>query len=815
MGNHPRGSPEGVSAFPSDSFHESLCYNQCPGSVINTVKTGYTLRSLFLPAAVGIGLLLSVAAPLAHGQALSRELLDQYCVACHNDSNRTANITLSALDPANVGAHADVWEKVLRKVSTRQMPPTGLPSPDDAVANTFTAALEHALDEVAAAHPDPGRPVIHRLNRNEYANAVRDLLAIEIDAQEELPADDTGYGFDNIADVLSFSPRLLERYISVARKVSRLAVGSTDIEPGQADWRMERRGTQQLRIQRVSDELPFSSRGGMSVSYYFPVDAEYVFKLDLLLQAEGENPPYQLRMPVKAGRHTFGATFFASGSMPEMAAPNGRRGGGPPARGAAVANTASMDIRFDGKRIKLEELELQGPDPQVTAVYIEGPYNITGPGDTPSRRAIFTCQPGTASEEEPCARKILTNLARKAYRRPATNDDVSPLMGLYQMGRREGGFEAGIQRALQAMLVSPNFLFRVERDPQGAAPGEAHRISELELASRLSFFLWSSIPDDELLSLAEQGKLREPGVLKAQVHRMLADQRSDSLVQNFAGQWLFLRKMDTVSPDAEQFNTFDVALRASMKRETELLFSEILRENRSVLRLLDANHTYLNQQLAEHYGVSGIYGSQFRRVELEDPNRRGLLGQASILTVTSYPNRTSVVLRGAWVLENLLGTPPPPPPPNVPPLEAATSDGKKHTLREAMELHRSNAICASCHARMDPIGLALENFDAIGRWRNEDGGLPIDTSGELPNGSSFDGPAGLTKLLAQEHRDDFVSTAVEKLLIYALGRGLEHYDLPVVRSILRETADNDYRMDDLIVSVVESTPFQMRRNVRQ
>ncbi len=766
-----------------------------------------------MSAAGGALVALGVGAPAAHGEALSRALLDQYCIACHNDSNRTANVTLSSLDPKNVSADGATWEKVLRKVGSGQMPPTGMPRPDDATAKTFTSALESALDHAAAANPDPGRPVIHRLNRNEYANAVRDLLAIDVDAQEELPADDTGYGFDNIADVLSFSPRLLERYMSVARKVSRLAVGSTDIEPGQADWRMERRGTEQLKIQRVSDDLPFGSRGGMSVSYYFPVDAEYVIKLDLQRQNEGENPPYELRMPVKAGKHTVGATFFASGAIPEMASPGRRGGGPPPATGGAAAKTASFDVRFDGKRVKLEELEVKGPDPQVVAVYIEGPYNITGPGDTPSRRAIFTCQPKSAADEEPCARRILSNLARKAYRRPVTNDDVSPLMGIYQIARGEGDFDAGIQRALQAMLVSPNFLFRVERDPEGATPGGAHRISDLELASRLSFFLWSSIPDEELLSLAEQGKLREPGVLKAQVHRMLADPRSDSLVKNFAGQWLYLRKMDEVTPDAEKFGSFDVALRAAMKRETELLFGEVLRENHSVMELLDGDHTYLNQQLAEHYGISGVYGSQFRRVELKDPNRRGLLGQASILTVTSYPNRTSVVQRGRWVLENLLGTPPPPPPPNVPPLEAATNDGKKHTLREAMALHRSNPVCASCHARMDPIGLALENFDAIGRWRDNDDGLPIDAAGTLPDGSAFDGPAGLRELLVRDRRDDFVSTAIEKLMIYSLGRGLEYYDRPVVRSILSETAKNDYKMDDLILGVVESAPFQMRRNL--
>jgi hypothetical protein len=776
------------------------------------VKTGYQLRSFFLSAAVGVALCSSVGVAAAQGQALSRQLLDQYCIACHNDSNRTANVTLSSLDPANVGAHADVWEKVLRKVRTAEMPPPGLPRPEDSVAAAFTDQLQTALDRAASENPDPGRPAVHRLNRVEYANAVRDLLAVEIDTAEALPADDTGYGFDNIADVLSVSPVLLERYIAVARRVSRQAVGITDITPGQAEWKVPRKGTNRLRIDRVSDSLPFASRGGMSVDYYFPVDAEYVIKLDVRLQEFPEDSLHEIRMPVTAGKHTIGATFFASSARPERTGPGGFRGGPPGAGGAEGPKTAALDIRIDGKRHKLEELTLKGEDPQVVAVYVEGPYNITGPGNTPSRALIFSCQPKTAAEEEPCARKILTNLARRAYRRPVTNDDVSPLMGLYQIGRRDTSFDHGIQRALQAMLVSPNFLFRVERDPENAPAGGSHRISDLELASRLSFFLWSSIPDEELLSLAEQGKLRDPQVLRGQVKRMVADRRSDALVENFAGQWLFLRNVDKVDPDLDQFGEFDETLRAAMKKETEMLFAEILRNDESVVKLLRADHTYLNEQLAEHYGISGVRGSQFRKVHLENPNRHGLLGQASILTVTSYANRTSVFQRGAWVLDNLLGTPPPPPPPNVPTLEAQDTGGKTLSLREKMEVHRTNAVCASCHARMDPIGFALENFDAIGRWRDEDSGVPIDASGELPDGSRFNGPRELSELMATKYEEDFVSTAVEKMLTYALGRGLEHYDRPVIRGIMRETADNEYRMGDLITKVVESTPFQMRRN---
>jgi hypothetical protein len=773
---------------------------------------GYALKGLFLSSAVCAAL--SVGAPTARGQALSRELLDQYCIACHNDSNRTANITLSSLDPADVGAHADIWEKVLRKVRTAEMPPPGLPRPDASVAAKFTDQLQSELDRVAMEKPNPGRPAIHRLNRVEYANAVRDLVAIEIDESEALPADDTGYGFDNIADVLSVSPVLLERYISVARRVSRQAVGMTDIVPAQAEWKVPRKGTNRLKSERVSSDLPFNSRGGMSVDYYFPVDAEYVIKLDVRLQEFPEESLYEMRLPMTAGKHTVGATFFASSAREERTGPGGfRGGGGPPGAGAAEEpKSAALDIRIDGVRQKLEELTLKGEDPQVVALYIEGPYNITGPGNTRSRELIFNCMPKAPEEEESCARKILTNLAHRAYRRPVTNDDVSPLMGIYQIGRRDASFDAGIQRALQAVLVSPNFLFRVEHDPENAPAGGSHRISDVELASRLSFFLWSSIPDEELLNLAEQGKLHEPDVLLGQVKRMIADRRSDALVENFAGQWLFLRKVDTLEPDLDQFDAFDLTLRAATKKETEMLFAEILRNNESVVELLRADHTYLNEQLAEHYGIPGVNGSQFRKVHLKDPNRHGVLGQASILTLTSYANRTSVVQRGAWVLDNLLGAPPPPPPPNVPALDAQDNKGKKLTLREKMEIHRSNAVCASCHSRMDPIGFALENFDAIGRWRDDDSGVPIDASGKLPDGSEFDGPHELSQLLATKYEEDFVSTAIEKLLTYALGRGLEYYDKPVVRRIMRETADNEYRMDDLITKVVESTPFQMRRN---
>jgi hypothetical protein len=477
-----------------------------------------------------------------------------------------------------------------------------------------------------------------------------------------------------------------------------------------------------------------------------------------------------------------------------------------------TALPAEMDVRLDGARLKLFEVpENNGAPPQLDKVIIGGPFQATGSGDTPSREKIFVCRPATAAEEDGCARKTLANLGRRAFRRPVTDADVNALMAFYESGRKEGDFDHGIEKALRAMLVSPSFLFRIERDPAGSVPGSVYRISGFELASRLSFFLWSSIPDDALLDLAAQGKLKDPAVLRQQVRRMLDDPRSDALVSNFAGQWLSLRNLAVMTPDPDVFPEFDESLRRSMREETDLFFASVLREDRSVLELLDANYTFLNQRLAEHYGIPNVYGSQFRRVALTDPNRGGLLGQGSVLTVTSYPNRTSVVQRGKWILETLLGAPPPPPPADVPELKPHGKDGQLLTMREQMEQHRANATCAACHSRMDPLGFALENYDGVGKWRDKDAGSKIDASARLPDGTPFDGPAGLKKILLVSRRDDYVSTATEKLLIYALGRGLEYYDMPAVRSIVREAAQDNYRMSTLITAIVNSTPFQMRR----
>jgi cytochrome c551/c552 len=748
--------------------------------------------------------------------ATPRPLLDQYCVLCHNQKNATAGIALNGIDPANAGPSAAVLEKVLRKVRAGEMPPAGMPRPAAPACESFAKSLEESLDRAATLKPNPGRPAVHRLNRAEYSNAIRDVLALDIQPGASLPVDDSGYGFDNIGDVLSMSPILLEKYMSVARMASRLAVGDTHLKPAVEDLsgRPNAPGSGgRERNERASDDLPFDSRGGFALRYYFPVDAEYVIRVKL--GQGGGDRRLEIRQPVKAGQRTIGVTFLRESAKPEVALlVDGRV---PPPAATEVPGTpdagpmAELDLRLDGVRLKRFAVsERKGPR-QATGVSISGPYNITGPGDTPSRARIFVCRPATAEDEEPCARTILASVGRRAFRRPLTDADLKPLLAFYRTGRAERDFEFGIEKALRALLVSPDFLFRIERDPAGTAPGSVYRISDLELASRLSFFLWSTVPDGQLLELAEKGALHDPAVLDRQVRRMLDDPRADSLVSNFAGQWLYIRNLAQQKPDADIFPEFDESLRHSFQRETELFFQNILREDRSVMELLDANYTFLNERLAEHYGIPNTYGPQFRRVTLTDPNRGGLLGQGSILTVTSYPNRTSVVQRGKWILDNLLGSPPPPPPPDVPELRPESADGRPLTMRQAMEMHRSNAICQSCHARMDPIGFALENYDGVGKWRDRDGGSAIDASGKLPGGVQFERAAGLKKILLTDYRDQFEHTVTEKFLTYALGRGLEYYDQPSVRAIMRQAQRDNFRISALIGAIVKSTPFQMRR----
>jgi hypothetical protein len=745
-------------------------------------------------------------------------LVKTSCVGCHNDTLKTGGLSLQDLDLAGVPAQAPVWEKVARKLRSGEMPPSTVRSrPDPRVAGELATYLEQTIDRAAVSHPNPGRAPMHRLNRAEYSNAVRDLLAVDVRPGEWLPVDDSGYGFDNIAAVLSTSPALLDRYMSAARRVSRLAVGDLSLKPVEEIYDAKRDPNKGARNEQLNEDMPFDSRAGMTVAHYFPLDADYVFKIRIAGLQTGDGTdadPFEVRVTVKAGLHTVGVTSPRENLKAERDAP-GDNGDG---RGGAVRIPWPVDLRLGGARLKRFDVPAARPD--VSRLIIGGPYAPTGRGETASRRAIFVCRPspspGRPAQEAACARTILTTLAHRAFRRPVTSADIEPLYAFYQQGRaprrsdaKPGDFDSGIQAAVEAILVSPEFLFRVERNAPGAKAVAAQRISDVELASRLSFFLWSTIPDVELLDAAEHGRLKDPAVLERQVRRMLDDRRADALVSNFAGQWLQLRNVETVKPDPQIF-PFDEALRQAFLTETRLFVSSVFREDRSLFDLFSADYTFVNQRLAEHYGIPRVYGSQFRRVTLTDDNRRGLLGQGSVLTVTSYPNRTSVVQRGKWVLETLLGTPPPPPPPDVPELKAAPH-GKVLSMREQMQAHRSNAVCAACHARMDPIGFALENYDGVGRWRREDAGAPIDATGKLPDGTEFSGPAGLNRLLLTKYRDDVVRTATEKLLTYALGRGVEYYDYPAIRSIVREAARDESRVSSWILAIVNSAPFQMRK----
>ena len=787
-----------------------------------------------------------------------REVVNRYCVTCHNANLRTADLLLDQADVENVSLNPEVWNKVAEKLRAGAMPPAGMPRPDQAIYDSFATYLESELDRAAEARPNPGRPVIHRLNRAEYSNAIRDLLAVDFDAESYLPPDHSGDGFDNFAAVLSVSPVLMERYMSAARKIARIAIGDDSIPTLGEVYKVS---DSFMQDSRLSQDLPFNSRGGIAIRHHFPLDGEYVLKISLQRDAIhfirgllGE--PHQLDVFVDGTRiQSFSIGGERRGATGLLHTRTGNVYLGDPEQTAyemteadanlevrfpARAGTRLVAVTFLKKTLEPEGVLEVGPrpmppdirrykggDPAVDTVTITGPYEATGVGDTASRRKIFVCHPGGSrepgnpvssvsdvpgnSDEESCARNILSTLARRAYRRPVTDADVQSLLDLYRTGRNDGDFEAGIELALQRILAGPEFLFRVERDPANLPPDTAYPISDLELASRLSFFLWSSIPDDTLLDLAERGRLEDPAVLQQQVDRMLADRRSNALVDNFAGQWLYLRNLRNWRPLAREFPDFDGELRQALQQETELFFRSMLREDRSVLDLLSADYTFLNERLARHYGIPNIYGSSFRRVTLEDENRRGLLGQGSILTVTSRVNRTSPVLRGKWVLANLLGTPPLPPPPEIPPLNEKRNEVGGLTMRQRMQEHQVNPVCANCHAGMDPIGFALENFDAIGRWRSSEGGAPIDASGTLLDGTPFEGPAGLQKVLLSRPQQ-FAQNVTRKLLTYALGRELEYYDAPTVRSILREAAPDGYRWSSLISGVIQSTPFQMRRS---
>jgi cytochrome c551/c552 len=731
-----------------------------------------------------------IARPQDSSPAPDRALLNQYCVGCHNEKLKTAGLMLDKLDLAHPGQEPETWEKVVRKLRAGMMPPAGMPRPNRATLDSWTAKLETELDRAAAAKPNPGSTGLHRLNRTEYTNAIRDLLALDVDEATVLPADDSSEGFDNIADALAVSPALIERYVAAAGKISRLAVGNMLITPSTVTYRAPSDFSQ---VEHV-EGLPLGTRGGLLVRHNFPLDAEYAIKVRARsagIGVGGVGPSGEELEVVLNGERVKLAT---SGTIDARIAVKA----GPQEIGAAYVRKSppgADDIwqTFAGNS-------------SVSSIAITGPLNPAGPGDTPSRRKIFVCRPSAEADETACARQILSTLALRAYRQPPSGADLDTLLSFYQAGRKNGSFDSGVEQALARVLVDPRFVFRFEREPAGIAAGSVYRVSDLELASRLSFFLWSSIPDQELLDLAVQGKLHEPPVLEKQTLRMLKDPRSEALVTNFGGQWLYLRELKSARPDARGFND---NLRQAFRRETELLLESILREDRSVVDLLNADYTYVNQDLARHYGIPGVKGTRFRRVALQDENRRGLLGQSSFLLVTSVANRTSPVARGKWVLENLLGTPAPLPPPNVPPLKENEGAQQPTSVRQRMEEHRNNPVCAACHKIMDPIGFSLENFDLIGTWRATEGGSPIDASGQLVDGTKLDGPASLRQALLSRS-DVFVRTMTEKLLTYGTGRALKYYDMPVVRSIARDAAKNDNRFSSLISGIVKSDPFQMR-----
>ncbi len=758
-------------------------------------------------------------------------LLQRYCATCHNGRLLTAGLSLDDVEvsEAHVAADAELWEKVAQKLRSRTMPPPRRPRPDDDSYRAFATWLETSLDRAADAAPNPGRPQLHRMNRAEYRNAVRDLLALDADVSA-LPADDSTFGFDNIADALGVSPLLLESYVTTARKISRLAVGSPVIPTITTTHKTPEDLTQDYHLR----DLPLGTRGGIRVTEYFPVDADYELRvrlrrtaggtirgigeehhLELTLDGEriglfpvgskdvykptviNEQNPGQtvsraftadegmrVRLPIPAGRHEIVAAFV-----------------GKPA-------VLSEETRKPFLRSYVSSNSRRGL-PDVDSVLIAGPFDPQRPDDTPSRQRIFTCRPESPGDAAPCARSILSRLGRLAYRRPLEAPEIDRLLAFYEDGSRDGGFESGIELALRFMLASPQFIFRLETEPEDLAAGAVYPVSDLDLASRLSFFLWSSIPDDELLSVAERGALSAPDELRRQVRRMLADPRASALVENFAGQWLYLRNLANTNPDPPTFPDFDDNLRRALQRETELFFGSVMAEDRSILDLLTADYTFLNERLARHYDVPGVYGDRFRRVAVADDARRGILGHGSLLTVTSYATRTSPVLRGKWILENLLESPPPPPPPDVPDLED-TGSAEGLSIRERLEQHRANPACATCHARMDPYGFGLENFDAIGRWRSSGpGGEPIDASDVLPDGTAFNGPSELREAILRRPAS-FLETFTRKLLTYAVGRGMEYYDAPNVRRIVRAAAEDDYRFSALVDGVVTSNVFLMK-----
>jgi mono/diheme cytochrome c family protein len=788
-------------------------------------------RYLFPAAALAISCatVFGFQAPSSNPANPARAMVTKYCVTCHNERLKTAGLDLNHTDTEHVFNSAETWEKVIVKLRSRAMPPPKLPRPDNATYDKVATWLGSELDRAAAAHVNPGRSAsLHRLNRAEYANAVRDLIAVQVDAQQTLPPDEQAFGFENNAEALSMQPALLDRYVSAATAIARRAVGDATIPPTFVRYgALKDNANDQTYLRqtdRLGEDFPLGSKGGVAAQHYFPVDGDYVFKIrlqrawDVVIRGLNVPTQFEIRLDGKLVKQfTLGGEKIQSKTF---------RYDGDEALHVQIPVKAGLH-QVMATMLKTDDAEPEGPGPDrlplfsrqsdtptspiaIASLLIGGPYDAKVPADSPSRQLLFVCHPASASDELPCAKKILSHLARRAYRRSATSDDVDTLLAFYKRGRSAGTFDDGIRAALERVLVSPDFLFRIETDPDGAAPGSVYRVSDVELASRLSFFLWSSIPDDTLLDLAISGKLHEPAILDQQVSRMFADPRTrTSLVNNFFSDWLQIRNVWLLNPDGTKFPWFDDNLRSAFVTETEMFLNAQLKEDHGVTDLLTSDETFLNEQLARHYGIPGVYGTRFRRVKLTDENRFGLLGKASILAVTSYSTRTSPTIRGKWLLENILAAPPPAPPPNVPSLESSNKDGKPLSVRQMLEMHRANPVCASCHARMDPLGLSLENFDAIGQWRSTDAGHPIDASGVLLDGTKVDGPRELRQALMAQ-KTEFVGAVTEKLLTYALGRGLQYYDAPTVRAIDRSAAADGYRWSSLIQSIVKSAPFLMR-----
>jgi len=752
-------------------------------------------------------------------------LVSTYCVSCHNDRAKVGGFSLAGADATQVGRAADAWEKVIVKLRSRSMPPAGMKRPDNATYDTVSAWLEQELDRAALAAPNPGRPAdLHRLNRGEYANAIRDLLGIDVDATALLPPDTQAFGFDTNADALSMEPALLDRYLTAAAKIARIAVGDPSVPPAVERYTAvpgnANEQTWLWQTERLTEDFPLGSRGGIAARHYFPVDGEYDLRIRLartyadVIRGLQTASDLEIRVDgVRVAKFTVGGLKATAESQDADDALHVRV----PVKAGSRQVLATV-VKTDGARaegVGPDRIPIWNRDGDVptfplgiSSLLVTGPYNGRVPEASPSRQRLFICAPGEAG----CATRILTTLARRAYRRPVTAGDVQTLMEFFESARAAGNFDDGIRAALERVLVSPDFLFRIETDPAGVPRGTAYRISDVELASRLSYFLWSSGPDDELLDLAVKGQLRQPGVLEQQVRRLLSAPRARAaLVNNFFGQWLQSRNVWLLTPDANtRFPWFDDNLRGAIVRETDLFLDDQLKADRSIVDLLSADYTFLNQQLAGHYGIRGVYGSHFRRVKLADENRWGLLGKASVLAVTSYPTRTSPTIRGKWLLDNILAAPVPPPPPDVNTTLEESKTGKPESVREMLERHRTNPTCASCHARMDPLGFSLENFDAIGQWRTLDGEAAINATGVLLDGTTVDGPAALRRALVAQ-REQFVRTVTGKLLTYALGREMEYFDAPAIRGIVRAAAADDYRWSAAILAIVKSTPFQMRR----